>query len=556
MAQAPAMPLADFLNIPINKIFSIGIRVSYYNFSALLKNEQNISLISNGDRLNGAFEHSIDTKLSAIGIEPMLKFLPFDNSNLNFNIGFQLGKLLNKHYSQKEEIIKPQGVGTFLDENGNDSHSRIRNSYSGDLEKAASILFSTFIGVSYQAPLNKSGSLFIEPELNYFLGMSNIINDPIVNKWKANSLRAGIAIKYSPKPAEPIIEKYEKIEIIDTIRIESELISKNEFVFGKPLSNNSMSEKGNIRLNTERISRTDTLKIAKIYALSGDIIAVGVDSANVEIENPIFKIEEYKSNRLDPLLNYIFFENNSTEIPNKYKKLDKNQSQKFDIDSLYRETTIDIYYNLLNIIGRRLIKNPDAKISLIGCNSDIGEEKGNIELSQKRAESIKYYLCENWGILQSRIKIDKRNLPQKASLPKDELDKIAENQRVEIYSDNSDILEPIFIQKIDRLANPQTIRFKTRAISEAGIKSWIVSAFQKSDSASKFTYKGSDKLIANIDWKLESFQNIMPKAVEPIIYRLKLEDMKGNKIVIDNKTLPIETITIQKRKTNRKIILK
>ncbi|HPP39906.1 MAG TPA: OmpA family protein, partial [Candidatus Kapabacteria bacterium] len=128
-----------------------------------------------------------------------------------------------------------------------------------------------------------------------------------------------------------------------------------------------------------------------------------------------------------------------------------------------------------------MILNPTAKITLIGCNSDQGAEKGNIELSRKRAEEVKNYLTNVWGISNDRITIQTRNLPQKASTPTNEPDKIAENRRVEIISDIEKITEPIFIEKIDRTANPPIVRFKLEAEAEAGLKEWRVVANQKND---------------------------------------------------------------------------
>lgn len=264
-----------------------------------------------------------------------------------------------------------------------------------------------------------------------------------------------------------------------------------------------------------------------------------------------FEVEEYVSNRLDPLLNYIFFEDNSLQLPTRYKRLTPNEVKDFEIEKLFYDSTLQIYYNILNIVGKRMILNPTAKITLIGCNSDQGAEKGNIELSRKRAEEVKNYLTNVWGISSDRITIQTRNLPQKASTPTNEPDKIAENRRVEIISDNEKITEPIFIEKIDRTANPPIVRFKLEAEAEAGLKEWRVVANQKNDKNNKFEYQKEGQIEQQIDWELAQYQKLTPKYPEPILAELQLEDKKVNKHTAKTQTEPIEVISIQQKKKNR-----
>ena len=271
---------------------------------------------------------------------------------------------------------------------------------------------------------------------------------------------------------------------------------------------------------------------------------MGLDESGMEISNPRFKVKEIISNRLDPLLNYIFFEDNSYKIPDRYIKLSPTEAKEFEIEKLFYDSTIQIYHNILNIIGKRLNEYPTAKITLIGCNSGQGAEKGNTELSRRRAEEVKSYLVKVWNIAEERIIIEARNLPQKPTTPPDEPDKIQENRRVEIISDNDKILEPIFIEKIDRIATPPTARFKLQAQSEAGIAKWIVTGYQQSDLANKFIVEGAGEIQPQVDWVLSQYQKITPKSPEPVVGELFLQDKKGNTNVTRTQTQPIEVIKI------------
>jgi outer membrane protein OmpA-like peptidoglycan-associated protein len=117
-----------------------------------------------------------------------------------------------------------------------------------------------------------------------------------------------------------------------------------------------------------------------------------------------------------PLRNYVFFNLGSTEIADRYVLLRKDQVTDFKEDQLEvftpkklsgrskREMTV--YYNLLNILGDRMGKNPGTSITLVG-SSEKGPEEGKI-----MSESVKRYLTGIFGIDASRINIEGRAKPK------------------------------------------------------------------------------------------------------------------------------------------------
>lgn len=94
-----------------------------------------------------------------------------------------------------------------------------------------------------------------------------------------------------------------------------------------------------------------------------------------------------------PLRNYVFFDLGSTEIPDRYVSLRKDQVKDFKEDQLEvyipknlsgrSSRTMVVYYNVLNILGDRLGKNPSASIKLVG-SSEKGPEDG-----RTMAEAVK-----------------------------------------------------------------------------------------------------------------------------------------------------------------------
>ncbi len=120
-----------------------------------------------------------------------------------------------------------------------------------------------------------------------------------------------------------------------------------------------------------------------------------------------------------PLRNHIFFTNGSTEIPNRYVMLDKGKINDFKTNQVKvfapkdlsgrSDRQMMVYYNVLNIIGDRLVKNPSARIKLVG-SSEKGAQDGS-----KMAESVKTYLVGTWGIAASRIATEGINTSRKPS---------------------------------------------------------------------------------------------------------------------------------------------
>lgn len=522
----------------------LGARLGIQTFDGLLSKEETTTVFTPDGVESGVFEHTLDSRFMNVGLEPSIIYNIFDG--LFVNLGTRIGYNMTSTFDQVETIIQPDGFGTFIDENGNDTESRTRNAFTGDVPNSVNFQLGIIGGLSYEMPLVSDNTLRLSPEVSYYYALNDFSQDI---DWRANSIKMAIAIKYAPLDKKPKVELFKKEYRVDTIIVESDVVNDSTFIIGTNTITQNTVENNTEIIVTETHNRIDTIYTPKSYTLIGKITALGVDDNGNEITNPIFKLEEFVSNRLDPLLNYIFFDDNSSQIPNRYTRIAKENSSQFSLNDLYYESTLEIYHNLMNIVGERLNKNPDASITLIGCNSDLGAEKNNEKLSRNRAESVKQYFVENWSIAPERIKIKNRNLPEKASTPINEPDKIVENRRVEIYSDNDEILAPIFIERIERKANPPIVRFKTEVESEAGLKHWEIEAYQSESKNDNYLQEGYLTDVKAKDWVLADIQRIMPKSPEPIIYSLKLEDKKGNTKIIENKTLPIEIVSIRQKRT-------
>lgn len=471
-----SMPVADFL--------MFDLRLGYFSRNGIINMDELVVLNYNGDALNGIFEHRIDASLTSLALEPVLGFKVF--SGLKFNIGLNAGLWFNKSYELTESIKSPAD-GTF------ENNQRTRLVQTGDIEESSSLDLSPLVGLSYDIPLDSRKEWYLTPEVAYYLGLTDVLND---YKWKINTLRAGIALKYAPW---------------------DEIIEEDDIPPAYPF-------------------------------LKGQIRAVGLGADSVEKPVLQFVVEEFISSELKPLLTYIFFDNNSDRLRDRYIRLSPAETQNFSEKGISTNATLDVYYNVLNIIGSRLQKYPEAKINIEGCNSNNGAEKDNLDLSERRAKTIYNYLRDVWQISPDRLSISRRNLPQEPSNPNSP-DGIQENQRVEITTNMYEIIAPVMVDDTLRTVNPPVARFYPEVETEAGLQNWNLHASQNSTLVN--TFSGDGELPKYVEWIFEHDQKSIPKSAEDLKYRLAVTDRTGQMKQTETQTLPVDLISIQKKKRER-----
>jgi outer membrane protein OmpA-like peptidoglycan-associated protein len=184
------------------------------------------------------------------------------------------------------------------------------------------------------------------------------------------------------------------------------------------------------------------------------------------------------------IVNNVFFEAGKKQIPQEYMLFEeRSQTQSFDEKTL--TTPLERHYNVLNIVGKRLSKNPGIQIQVTGCNSGVGVEENNLDLSQQRAETVKAYLNDVWGVDAARMKTETRNLPASAS-DSTVLGGRAENQRVEIEYLLEEMKETTAGDFIVESSNSDGIKIHPHIVAEYGIANW------------ELTIIGDDKIIKTL----------------------------------------------------------
>lgn len=177
-----------------------------------------------------------------------------------------------------------------------------------------------------------------------------------------------------------------------------------------------------------------------------------------------------------PLRNYVFFNEGSNAIPNRYELLRKEDVKDFKEDQL-KITSIEnlsgrstrqmtVYYNILNILGDRMQKNPSTTITLVG-SSEEGPESG-----RAMANSIKIYLTDVFSISAARISVEGRTKPEIPSEQpggKRELELLREGDRRVSIESNSPVLLMEFQSGPNAPLKPVMITYPQTAPPESDV---------------------------------------------------------------------------------------
>ena len=333
---------------------------------------------------------------------------------------------------------------------------------------------------------------------------------------------------------------------IDTISMERRGISENTYVIGNDRINHTIDTLSDKILAIDSLFRTDTL-LKPMIIITGQITAVGVESDGRIINKPIFKIDLNTSNKYEALLPYVFYEEGSDIIPDRYNKLTNSQVANFTIDQLWYKSTINIYHDILNIIGKRLTMYPKSVLTIQGNNANTGIEKENTELSRRRAENVKQYLQDIWGIKENRLIIKAGNLPKAKSLPIDDPETAQENRRVEFSSNDFRVIEPLDLKNTMATSNPPKVRFNVQGAADFGIASYTVDAIQDGFNGNSFKQTETSSLPNTIDWEIAKNQALTPKLAKPITCSLTIIDKKGNSKMVGTDKMDIDLITIERK---------
>jgi outer membrane protein OmpA-like peptidoglycan-associated protein len=251
------------------------------------------------------------------------------------------------------------------------------------------------------------------------------------------------------------------------------------------------------------------------------------------------RVDEYDSTEALALLNQVFFEEGSATIPPRYHLLDDSAAARFSTSQLVG-SALEAYYDLLNIIGLRMKRTPEATLAINGYRN--GREPGGSALSRARAEEIRRYLVETWGIAARRLRVSGGALPPSPARESVE-EGFEENARVQIEPSDPNITGPVIRLHTKRTATPPSVLFFPRAEAEAGVRSWRLDVVQ--DSTLWRRFEGEGALPDSILWDWRSGSRELPTIPMRLSYRLEVEDSAAQRVATAPVDIRVDYRTVQ-----------
>lgn len=270
-------------------------------------------------------------------------------------------------------------------------------------------------------------------------------------------------------------------------------------------------------------------------------------------EEPLTKIniEEFPSDKIHSLLSYVFFDENSAYVPLRYKQLSSSKDTKdFAPERLVNRETLEVYYDILNVIGYRLQQSTKATITITGCNAQSGFEAHNTEISMRRAQAVQQYLSAVWRIPTSRMLIEPRDLPEKSS-KQGEAYGDQENRRVELHA-SWDIMKPVVLTDTLRDASPAVVRLRPHILDTVGVLRWRLFVEQSGRVLKRWSGSGYASLPRHLDWYISKKQNAVPldtsvvQCLLEVVYKYQSRPVTSRLL-----TIPVERVSIAEKRAKK-----
>lgn len=526
------------LDIPLSETLELQNRLGYAGLGAMLQSSQNIGnepVLTDGpipteERRAIVVDHTLDAGLAMVALEPSIAYRA--GPSLWLSAGVRAGFLIQKTFAQRETLVQPEGY-TFT--NG----SAVRNAVEGDIPSANALQLHGSLGVGYEFAL-RSGAL-VRPEVRAYVPALAITSVD----WSVLAIQAGVSVRfgvYTPVAAE---KKYDTVIVRDTIIAERAGIAAPRITLQNRVEDEDVERRGDVEYHMITIKERYLRETPRSFVpgVAAQLLARRDDGAMAPLET--IRVEELDVIESYPLLPQIYYPEGSGELPStSQRRLASTEASGFQLTTLERNQ-LDVYRNVLNIIGYRMSTIPDGKITVSGYGSNAGVEQGNREISRARAEGVKQYLTSAWGIAADRIVTRVGLLPAEPANPTTQ-DGRGENQRVEIEASNAAFLEPVEFRDRDLIINPTTVVVRPSVRDEQGIDEWSLRVSQNGRQLVADDGSGAPR---EVTWSVDKSDAKLQRDGS-VIATYRVRDAAGSSATASD-TVSVDYVTLQTMKARQ-----
>lgn len=436
------------LTLPLQKAWSLDGALEYRdlstNFDAPVTSITGLEPLiyeqGVGD-VQGVRERYFDANLSMLSVSASLSYELFPRFKVS--AGPYAGVFLDHSYTETEGILSPAPPAVY----STTGERTITIASNASLGSMNLLQFGMSLGASYELPFQPN--IGLRPSVGWMLPFTSVTAGYRNLGW-ISSFGASLDLVYhfaEPPPQEP------------TPAIVNNIPSPEP----KPIETPAPS------------SPTPP----KRAMLTVSVKALGVGDDGKEVSEPVISIERTHVMEVYPMLHYVFFDDGSSEIPERYHRETAATRGNFHEKDLFTANALEIHHHVLDILGERLAANPEASVTLVGTRSEHSPNDSifGAVIALDRAKSVQDYLATVWGISRERLRLHEHGLPEVASDDHNPFGQ-AENRRVEIIPSTPEITAPLRTERIERVATPPRIDFEPEITASSGIRAATITVYQ------------------------------------------------------------------------------
>jgi outer membrane protein OmpA-like peptidoglycan-associated protein len=378
-------------------------------------------------------DNIIDADLGYIEIQPQVSYIlsnDFVGGPLKINFGLRGIIPVIANYNYYEQIVSPDNA-VFINADG--KRSQRRDIADGKITSITKCGLGMNAGLENYLKAGKNSFFTQHIQIDY--NLSSIINE---GEWNVFAVRLGLGFRFGFKS-----------------HIEGPKVAPKP-ILEPPLGEPPLGEPAVAKAPVTEVHNAQPA----VAELQKPINTEKLDIINPEINLAIIdkNLKQYYGNELlatIPIVNAVFFEQNSTELPSLYL-FEMRDINFFQIDPL------SAHKYLFPRIAVILKNNPKAKIELVGATSGESDEPDGKKLALQRAENVAEAL-KKCGIPEKKISIKAEILPDMLS-NQDFAEGRIENRRVDIVLTNAPLQEYVNFQNFAEIRGDVKLQIDNKGL--------------------------------------------------------------------------------------------
>jgi outer membrane protein OmpA-like peptidoglycan-associated protein len=196
-------------------------------------------------------------------------------------------------------------------------------------------------------------------------------------------------------------------------------------------------------------------------------------------------------------------------------------------------------------------KYPHTSITLVGCNAGARVPGETRVRSKRRAETVRRYLVDIWGIAAQRIAVRSRDLPEQPSTGGDTASD-AENARVDVQTKDRELRRPIVQTELRRYPQPETMMFVVGAAPPRAVRR-RVEIMRNGQAWHTLEIAPGSTRTALYNWGRGGVDVDLPIDESPYVARIVSTLDDGTVCVGDTMHVPVLIITNERKRRERMV---